>query len=192
MSLTPWKNQPAWEDVDVPSRSLPWPERRAAVLRELDVENAPRYRAAVVDGKPKTFCNIFVTDVIRNMGVKAPSHWMTGKGEPAKVGQGIEMTANRLYPWFQMNGATYGWWEADEATAASAADRGHLVVAVYRNPSGPGHIVIVKGGVDGETRVAQAGAHNFADTSLSTAFGKLPRKFWIQADRESNEDRHHT
>ena len=74
--MSDWKNKPAWEDIDVPSRSLPWPERFPAVLRELDVENAPRYRATTVDGKPRTFCNIFATDVIRNMGIAAPTHWM--------------------------------------------------------------------------------------------------------------------
>lgn len=188
--MSDWKNKPAWEDIDVPSRSLPWPERFPAVLRELDVETAPRYRATTVDGKPRTFCNIFATDVIRNMGIAAPTHWMVG-AVPAKLGQGIEMSANRLYPWFEVNGGTHGWWEADEGTAVAAAERGHLVIVIYRNPNGPGHIAIVKGERDDETRITQAGAYNFADTALSTGFGKLPRKFWIQADRESNEDHRH-
>jgi hypothetical protein len=189
--MSAWKNLPAWEPALVPSRTLPWADRLKGVLADLDVERAPRYRSSVVDGKKKTFCNIFVTDVVRNMGLAAPLHWMTGAGDPATMGQGIEMSANRLHGWFPAHGARFGWWSADEGTAVSAAARGHLVLGVWRNETGPGHIAVVLGERDEATRIAQAGEYNFNDTALTTGFGKKPVSFWVQAERVGDETPHH-
>lgn len=186
----PWKNMPAWEDIRVPAADEPdWDKRYLAVLKDLDVLHSARYAA----GDDKTFCNIFFTDFVRNMGLRAPTHWMTADGHPAKMGQGIEMSANRLATWFRNHGATYGWWKADELTASSAAERGHVVAAVWQSDGrrGPGHIAIVLG-VDGDdmTAITQAGKNNFEQCTLRQGFGDLPVEFWIQAEREGGHEGH--
>lgn len=181
MSEKPWKTTVAWEPILVPSRALPWPERLKGVLADLDVERAIRYSP-----QPKTKCNIYFTDIVRNMGIPAPTHWMTSGGDPAKVGQGIEMSANRLTVWFRDHGGRYGWWKADEGTACSAAERGHIVAAIWQSDGRrePGHVALVLGEVEGVTRISQAGGENFRDCSLAAGFGKRACQFWIQADRE--------
>lgn len=185
---TPWKNTVAWEPVEVPGRLKPWPERLQAVIADLDVTTAIRYAPK----PPSTFCNIYVTDIIRNMGLKAPTHWMTGQGDPAKVGQGIEMSANRLAVWLKNHGGRYGWWQADEGTSCNAAERGHLVLAIWQSDGRrqPGHVAIVLGEEDGETWITQAGAENFRRCTLRAGFGKLPVQFWIQAEREGGHEGH--
>jgi hypothetical protein len=179
--MSNWKNVAAWEPILVPGREKPWAERLDAVLDDLDVVRAIRY-----DPQPKTKCNIYVTDVIRNMRVPAPEHWMTSEGVPAKMGQGIEMSANRLAPWFRLHGPRYGWWSADEATARNAAERGHLVVVSWQSDGRrePGHIAIVLGELDGKPRITQAGGFNSRECPLSAGFGNRgPLEFWIQAER---------
>lgn len=184
MSQTPWKNMPPWEDITVPARNTPYPLRLGALIAELDVENAARYRPSTVDGKSKTFCNIYATDIVRNMGFRAPTHWMTSKGEPATLKQGIEQNANAMFNWLGTHGGAYGWWKADLDTAVDAAKRGHLVLAIWKNPQGPGHVAVVTGEKDGVVRITQAGAVNHKDTALGTGFGKKEPDYWIQAERE--------
>lgn len=175
-----WKTTVAWEPIQVPSADKPWEIRLRGIIADLDVERALRYKPH----DEKTFCNIYANDIIANMGIAAPRHWMTSGGDPAKVGQGIEMSANRLVSWFKQHGGRYGWWSADEGTAVSAAERGHLVIAIMRGDERkPGHIAIVLGEKDNKTRISQAGAHNFAECDLQAGFGNRPVEFWIQAER---------
>ena len=65
--------------------------------------------------------HVFATDVVQGMGLTAPRHWMTTKGEPATVGKGYELTANLLWDWLHAQGATYGWMSADREVAEKAA-----------------------------------------------------------------------
>lgn len=176
-----WKNTPAWKAIDVPAASTPPSGRVARIIADLDVANAPRY-------KPQgdaTFCNIFVTDVVRNHGLSAPTHWMTSGGDPATMGKGIEMSANRLIKWFMEHGGRYGWMEADEDTALAASDRGHLVVVGWYNPDTrrrPGHVaVLLPSG-----NVAQAGARNSSDIDINVAFGPHQVQYFIQMEHGSH------
>lgn len=177
-----WKNTARWEPIKVPSGKLPWAERLKGIIADLDVEHAFRYSP----GKDTTWCNVYVTDVIQNMGVSAPRHWMKSDGRPSSVGRGIEMRANSLIRWFREHGPRWGWIGSDEGTAAAAAERGHLVVVGYLSPpqAGPGHVAIVLGRRDGEVLVSQAGRINRAEAGLRQCFGELPVEFWIQSNRE--------
>jgi hypothetical protein len=180
--MSEWKNTPAWKDIDIPAESLPPGVKKIiAIITELDPKHAPRY-ASQAD---LTFCNIFVTDVVKAYRVVAPRHWVTSKGEPATMGRGIELSANKLVKWFEEHGGTYGWMEADEESARAAAARGHLVVVGWFNPDTrrrPGHVAILR--ADG--MIAQAGAKNFEAQPLTFGFGDKPVRFWVQMEHGSH------
>jgi hypothetical protein len=169
---------------------VPWPKRWHLVREYLNVERSERYRPGfrVEDGgvfKPSkgvTWCNVYVTDFIALMGVEAPRHWMTSKGEPAALGKGVEHRANELLDWFGAHGPRYGWASADSQSAQAAAERGHLVVVGWRNPKRPepGHIAIVKG----RDRITQAGKTNQFECTVRMGFGDAqPLEWYIQMDR---------
>jgi hypothetical protein len=170
-----YEDAPAWQDIDIPAATLPTgPGKLHQVIKELEVTKAPRYQAK--DGN--TYCNIFVTDVCRAMGF-APSHWVDPFGNPGKASKGNqELNANRLINWFYDHGERYGWHPADREVALAAAERGHLVVAAWKNPlpTRPGHVAIVLP----EGTIAQAGAKNFVGYVISEGFGKLPVSFFVQ------------
>lgn len=174
----PLQTQERWKDLeDLPMVGVPWAERRAAVQRELNVEMSPRY----APDSNLTWCNIYLTDFIRLMGIPAPRHWMTSGGAPAAVGKGIEMTANGLLTWFEDKGATYGWMKADAKTAQDAAERGHFVAVGWRNPSrGPGHVAVVLG----RDRISQAGRTNHFVCTVRMGFGDpKPLEWYVLMDR---------
>lgn len=181
-----WKSTVAWEPIDVPSRNRPWAERLQGIIHDLDVTFALRYAA-----EPATKCNIYCTDIIRNMGFAEPCHWMTADGKPARVGRGIEMSANRLAAWFRKHGAAHGWVRADEGSAHDSATRGHLTVAIWQSDGrrGPGHCAIVlPREVDTDKPevmwITQAGKHNFRRCTLRMGFGDKTPEFWVQCRRE--------
>lgn len=165
----PWKQLPPWVEVELPKTSC---RTLYSVINELDVEKALRYR-------PKagaTYCNIFVWDVTKALGVEIP-HWYDPKtGQACEPGPRTkEMTANLMARWLHTFGPTFGWAELDknEALDAAAADR--LVLAVWDSGSkGPGHVAVVLP----EGTIAQAGAQNFVGKTLSAGFGDRPVKFY--------------
>lgn len=165
-----------WKPLYLEATKLPWPRRRDAVQLELNVERSPRYKPGNV-----TWCNVYATDFIRGMGVPAPRHWMTKGGDPATPGQGMEMSANRLHDWFETCGARYGWVIASSEVAQRAASRGHLVVVLWKNPTGAsGHIAVVLG----PDRISQAGRKNLFVGTLKEGFGaSKPLSWYVQMDR---------
>lgn len=170
-----------WLPLSLKAADLPWPERSNALRLELNVEQSPRY-APRDDGS--TFCNIYATDFIAGMGVAAPRHWMMSTGDPAAVGKGLEMSANRLYDWFEEHSARYGWMAADSVTAQNAAERGHVVVVCWKNPTRrPGHIAVVVG----RDRISQAGGTNHFVCTVRMGFGRVADdkglKYFVQMDR---------
>lgn len=173
----PLQTKEPWVPLEVKATSVPWPERAAAVQRELNVELSPRYHPR----KSTTFCNVYATDFIAGMGIPAPRHWMTTKGDPAAVGKGTEMSANRLVDWFEKFGPRYGWCASDRETTQRAACRGHLAVVLWKNPKGgPGHIAVVLG----HDRISQAGRKNLFVGTLREGFGDLKDLRWyVQMDR---------
>ena len=174
MSKLDHKTVEPWKYISIEAAKLPpSPGKLRAVIDELDVEHAPRYRAR----KGATFCNIFVTDVCDAMGFQ-PSHWVTTDGEQAGVGEGVELNANGLCRWFAKFGASKGWVEADRKTAMDAAERGHFVVLGWDSKSEkPGHVAVLLP----EGTIAQAGRTNFVGKTIREGFGDLKPRFWIQA-----------
>jgi hypothetical protein len=175
--------------VRKPLTDVPWEDRFRAVQLELNVEVSPRYKPDQALDKGEailqpgtTWCNVYVTDFVRLMGVQAPTHWVTKDGAPATVGKGTELRANGLLDWFGKHGARYGWASADAAAAQNAAQRGHLVVVGWKNPKPPrpGHVAIVLGA----DRISQAGAHNHFVCTVRMGFGDVsPLVWYVQMDR---------
>ena len=160
--------------------------------RELNVELSPRYTPdqRLEKGEPilepgTTWCNVYVTDFIRLMGVPAPTHWVMQDGSPAAVGKGLELRANAMLDWFDKHGGRYGWMSADSATAQAAAERGHLVVVGWKNPRppNPGHVAIVLGA----DRITQAGGKNHFVCTVRMGFGRATDdkglRWYVQMDR---------
>lgn len=165
-----------WKPLSLAATSKPWPARLDSVLLELHVESNARYKATPT----QTWCNVYATDIVQGMGLSAPRHWMTAKGEPAAVGRGYEMTANLLWDWLHTHGATYGWMSTDRETAEKAAERGHIALVLWRNEKGPGHVAVVLG-VD---RITQAGRRCFVRGRVVDGFGAAePLEFWVQMER---------
>jgi hypothetical protein len=152
------------------------PDKLHKVIKELDVEHSPRYRA----GNGRTWCNVFVTDVLDAHGV-LPSHWMAADGGPASKDPAvvnIELNANQLLRWLAIHGSEYGWEFAGKAVAQDAAARGHLVIVGWDSKSAKaGHVAILLP----EGTIAQAGATNFVGRTIPEGFGRLPDlQFWVQ------------
>ena len=188
----PVQTRDQYLDLKTKPLTVPWQERRAAVQRELNVEMSPRYTPdqRLAQGEPVlepgiTWCNVYVTDFIRLMGVPAPTHWVMQDGSPAAVGKGLELRANALIDWFDKHGGRYGWMSADSATAQAAAERGHLVVVGWKNPRppNPGHVAIVLGA----DRITQAGGKNHFVCTVRMGFGRVADdkglKYFVQMDR---------
>lgn len=169
------KNTPPWQTITVPTAKLPPSlEKLRAVINDLDVEHAARYKKSAY----ATYCNIFVTDVFDALGFP-PSHWVDPmNGSPAAQGKGVELNANGLMHWMRTYGPAQGWIHADRTTALDAAARGHLVMAGWDSQSGrPGHVAIVLP----EGTIAQAGGTNFVGKTIREGFGNLPVEFFIQS-----------
>lgn len=179
-------------DLKTKPLTVPWLERFRAVQRELNVEMSPRYTAGarldkgeVIIEPGTTWCNVYVTDFIRLMGVPAPTHWVMSNGDPAAVGKGAELRANGLVDWFEKHGGRYGWAKADSRAAQDAADRGHLVVVGWKNPRQPlpGHVAIVLG----SDRITQAGGRNHFVCTVRMGFGRgvddASLRWYVQMDR---------
>ena len=171
-----WLSVPAWVPIDIPSAKLTLgPEKYRHVLRDLQVEKSPRYKAR--DGL--TYCNIFLWDYTRAMGCEIP-HWTFKDGSDATPGaQGaLELNANRTIDWLDKHGPNEGWVDADRQTAFDAASRGHVVVVGWHSKSPkPGHVAVLLP----EGTIAQAGRRNFVGETIEQGFGKLPVRYWVQA-----------
>lgn len=129
-----------------------------AVIDQFNVSQNGRY--APYRNGSDTYCNIYVWDVTRAMGAEIP-HYIDAQtgdiaGYPPPKGA-LETTANRLYDWLDKHGSRYGWVEVDEAAAQRAANAGQPAVTVRKNPSGSGHVQMVRPSADG-TFDAQKGA----------------------------------
>jgi hypothetical protein len=101
------------------------------------------------------------------------------------------LLANAQYDWLPSEGGSKGWMPvADGAAAQAAANRGEVVVAVYKNadPKKSGHVAIIRPSTKSEAeikaegpQVTQAGGTNRNSTSLKQGFANHPHAF---ADHE--------
>jgi hypothetical protein len=176
-----WLDKPPWMLVDAPIRSAPSARSRALLLEvvaQFDVEATPRYRPVPTPRGLTTWCNVFVSDVTRALGAEIP-HCVDEAGRSIPVEQGVELTANRTLRWLETHGAADGWREADAAGAMRAAQAGSPAVAVWHNPSGPGHLAIVVPCEDEGVHIAQAGAACFGGRPLAHGFGNRPARFFV-------------
>lgn len=169
---------PAWLPVDLRTQvEAPLTSTRlnrsaarlAFVVAQFLVEVAPRYQRRDVtgDGSPETFCNFFVREVLRALGVQVP--------------EGLR--ANALHAWLAQQaslGVTPGWERVPQHVAQRAADEGMVVVAAWPNPSGPGHMaVLVPSLGEAGVWVAQAGLTNFTRGLLQHGFGSVQPDFFV-------------
>jgi hypothetical protein len=136
-----------------------------AVINQFGVNTNVRYTPA----SGYTFCNTFAGDVARAMGHAFPRK---SSSDPATIG------FPALYNWF--TGGTSGWTKLDVSTASGLqkliahVNAGKMAVAVNN-----GHIAVIRSGQAnvtkmGDLRIAQAGANNNVNISLSTGFGSSP------------------
>lgn len=128
------------------------------------------------DGK-HTHCSQFAAALCEHLGVyllRPPEH-------------SAVLLANAQYDWLPGKGLEAGWLPvANGAAAQDLANRGVLVVAVYKNgdPKKSGHIAIVRPGQKTAAELAeegpdviQAGGHNYNRTSLKRGFANHPTAF---------------
>ncbi len=140
------------------------PDDILKAVAEIDPENNPTLqRGAPPAPKPTdTWCNKFVALVTAKLGAPIPfGKWGT--------------LANDQIEW--LDAGNDGWYQLPSAQAAQdAALEGKVAVATWFNLSGgPGHIALVLPVPGPSVRIAQAGATNFNDGSVSNGFGsKLP------------------
>ncbi|MBE9094479.1 LGFP repeat-containing protein [Tychonema sp. LEGE 07203] len=109
-----------------------------------------------------TFCNIFARDVMRALRAPLP-HWINTR----------ELDANGMNDW--LNNSANGWKKVTPQDATKAASQGIPTVASWKNVGGIGHIAVVRpeaGPTPDNPQIAQAGATNKAQTTVSVGFGQ--------------------
>ncbi len=133
----------------------------------------PDGKAETSAGK-HTHCSAFVAAAAKQLGIyilRPPEHKQI-------------LLANAQYDWLASQGAQQGWRPVhDEIEAQTLANRGDLVVAVYKNhhDDKPGHIAIVRpsdksaAAIRSEgPEITQAGGTNYRDTNLRQGFAGHP------------------
>jgi nucleoid-associated protein YgaU len=120
------------------------------------------------DGRNETFCNWFVADVLEVLGVPIRRHNQP-MYPPVFGGQARQkpLSAEQLNTFFR-NGGGGKWQIVNAATAAAKANSGQTVLA-----SSYGHIaMVIPGSSSTNVRIAQAGARNSKNMSVSEGFGR--------------------
>ena len=162
------------------------PGQRDAVIYEqlinqFAVGDNPRHLA----GQGKTYCNIFVWDVTRAMGVEIP-HWIDNAGKIAAPGspQAFEININGGVNWMKSHGVPqHAWRKVSPSEAQGAANQGLISVVMWKNPTGGhGHTGVIRPGsaTNKGPELAQAGRHNFNWGHVTDGFGNLgPLEYYI-------------
>ncbi len=182
-------NTNAARPIDAPLKGDP--NHRTAetynnVINQFAVAHNPRYaiRDSSGDGIKDTFCNIFVWDVTRAMGAEIP-HWVDRRtGQPTTVynySQSRELDANATMDWLRQHGAQHGWRRVSAEEAQRLANEGHPTMVGWKNPSGIGHVAIVRPGNINERgpAIAQAGSTNVNYAHVRDTFGNRPVEYWV-------------
>jgi hypothetical protein len=156
------------------------------VINQFDVEHNDRYKPYTYWKRKNgqwvkvtaTYCNIFLTDVMRAMSVVLP-HWVDANGKPAADHQtgAHEINLNETVDWMDKYGRDWGWRPVSAGVAQHLANLGIPAVAIWKNPTGAdGHGAVIRPGVataNGD-EIAQAGNKNFNDGHVSMG--------WLRAD----------
>lgn len=124
------------------------PESVHEIIDFLDVENSPRYKRT----RSSTYCNIYAHDFATLMGAYLPRVWWNepvikkGIFDRVKYNETIhELSANKLYEWFEEYSADFGWSEIKTVTeAVKLSDQGRcvIIVAAKKKKSSSGHITV--------------------------------------------------
>lgn len=170
----------ATSDDRTNSKSSTTREKINRAIDALDVERTARYQPGY-NGPGKTYCNIFVKDVAKQLGIPLPEYLDWNKDGKADD----YLDANEMIRWLNGSlprqsqseplGPDVGWRQVSQEEAIRLAKDGHLVVAGWQNPvsSQPGHMAVVRSdSEDGNVQIAQAGSRNFSKGALTAGFGK--------------------
>ena len=183
--------------VDAPLRGDPKGRDRVTydnVINQFMVEENPRYQlrenALMYEGGV-TYCNIFVWDVMRAMGVEIP-YWVDANGEITEpyfspdlgrfriVKPAYWKNANDIHHWLNERGTKSGWREVTPEEAQDSANLGHPTVASLYIPYESGHMGIVRPGemINGPA-LAQAGASNVNYAHVYDFFPRERTQFFV-------------
>ena len=166
---------------DVGGRS---PEQYVKCIEQFHVDVHPRYKR---NAQGYTMCNIFAADVL-GYAMKAPCpHWVDATTQaPLPIGPNAlpiqqknraELSGNGICKWLQTVGvSTYGWKVCTPAQACVEASKGNPTTVTWLNPTGIGHIGVIRPSTFPNIRLAQAGGSNFVDGSIGNGFGSDPKR----------------
>jgi hypothetical protein len=177
-----------WQDLPVQSLHCETPRDIATrLIKQYTDRYVPIYESMIGGQKriKATACNILFTDIVEQMQLNGPFHWVDKKGNPMRYRSGIvglatELSANGLIAWFEQYGRDYKWYHVTREQALLNASKNVLTAVTYFNPKPgkSGHIATVL--EDGT--IAQAGAGMpFVGKSIETGFGNLPIQFYAYA-----------
>ena len=127
------------------------------------------------DGSPETFCNWFVADTLKLLGIQLPCYDDAPPCYPPIFPEGRchPKLATDLNIYFN-NGGDGHWSEVGREEAVSLTNQGKIVVV-----SMPGHIgLVIPGGHDSEVHIAQAGRVCRKDMLLEQGFGHADVQFF--------------
>lgn len=151
------------------------------VINQFGVGTNSRYEKNS-QGKGETYCNIFVWDVTKAMGAEIP-HWVDKQGNPVSPGVSgsRELSANGSIGWLESHGQSNGWKVVSADEAQRLANLGQPTVATWKNPSGIGHIGMVRPGElnNNSPALAQAGSKNFNSGTVRDGFGNRPVVYYV-------------
>ena len=183
-----------WEDLPIQSIHSETPREIASrLIRKYTDRYVPIYDKPT--GQPKrikaTACNILFTDIVRQLQLTGPLHWVDYKGNPMQYRTGLagiahELNANGLIAWFEQYGRDYGWYPVTHQQALLSSKANKPVAVTYYNPvpGHSGHIAILL--EDGT--IAQAGmGMPFVGKSIETGFGTKPKQFWAYEVKETTK-----
>jgi hypothetical protein len=91
--------------------------------------------------------------------------------------------ANEQIAWLEgLGGKSSGWTETTREHAITSAQVGNPTLVTWANPTGHGHIAVLRPAPPGHEHdapfIAQAGRENFWIGRLQRGFGHLPVRFW--------------
>jgi hypothetical protein len=122
--------------------------------------------------------HFFLTSAVHPSLLQVP-HWVTSGGTAR------ELDANGVVDWLVSFGATYGWSKTSATLAQDAANQGRPTIVTYKNPTGIGHMGVIRPGSlpvgSLGPALAQAGRTNFANGFVQQGFGTLPITYWTHA-----------
>lgn len=171
-----------------------------SVINWLDVQHSARYQPT----PSSTYCNIYAYDYACFAGVYIPRVWWNSSitnptpsqvANPRYETEVHEMNANATYDWFISQGNNFGWTEqvpnGDYTQLQQQANAGHIVIIVYKNNSGSGHIcpIVPETSTQRATRngstvtvplQSQAGRNNYKYHTNNWWHGNAQVKFWLK------------